>query len=459
MLSKSNFRSYLECPCLLWLEKVRPDLLPSDHNDELQHIFEEGRKVDVESRKLHPGGFEVEGFVKDGWKNTRAALVAGHDVLFQPTAVAGEMHARADILTRNGSSWDIREVKSSTQVKDEHILDLAFQRLCFEGAKVPIGRTHLVHINNRYVRHGAVEPAKLFKSEDVTAAVKTAMAEMRGDVRSALAITAWPKKPGQANADACTDPAHCEYLGYYLHLLPAALRARLEETRRVAPLPDPPIVRIDKPGLKRKLAVLRYPLQYLDYETYSPAIPMFDGYRSYQRVTFQYSLHAQDAAGAKLRHAEYLEQENVDPAPRLAAHLMENAAKGGTFVAWNASFEKGCNTEMGERNSGFAKFFESVNGRMFDPMWIFKKKGGLYLHSSCGGSASLKKVLPVIVPSLSYKSLDIQEGETASNSWPVLTDPKTPAAKKKKLYEDMLAYCGLDTFAMTKIIEHLQGLE
>lgn len=456
MLSKSDFRSYLECPCLLWLEKRRPDLLPPDFNADLQHVFEEGRKVDVESRKLFPGGFEVAGFVKEGWKNTRKALDGGHDVLFQPTAVAGELHCRADILTRSGGAWDIREVKSSTQTKDEHVLDLAFQRLCFEGAKVPVGRTFLVHLNNRYVRRGAIEPDELFATDDVTAAVKAAMVEMRGDVKAALAITAWPEKPGQRNVDACTDPAGCEYLGHYLRELPASLRKPLEDLRREEPLPDPPIVVIDKAAIRRKLDALPYPLQYLDYETYSPAIPMFDGYRPYQRVTFQYSLHVQDAPGAAPRHAEYLERDAVDPAPRLAAHLMKSVADGGTFIAWNAIFEKGCNKEMGERNPEFAAFFRGVNARMYDPMWIFKKRGGSYSHSAFRGSASLKKVLPVLVPDLSYKKLAIQEGETASNSWPVLTGAGTPARQKKKLYDDMLAYCGLDTLAMVRIIDHLR---
>lgn len=458
MLSKSDFRSYLECPCLLWLEKVRPDLLPPDFNDDLQAIFEEGRKVDLESRKLYPGGFEVPGFVREGWKHTQTALKAGHDTLFQPTAISGEIHARADILTRSGQTWDLREVKSSTQVKDDHILDLAFQRLCFDGAKVPIGRTFLIHVNNRYVRHGDIEPKKLLLAEDVTSAVNTAVPEMRGDIKEALKVIGWGRKPDERNVDACTDPADCEYLGYYLKLLPARLRAKLEAMRYEEPLPNPPVIDVDKAGLRRLLGTLRYPLQFLDYETFFPAIPMFDGYRPYQHVTFQYSLHTQDAPGAKLRHAEYLEDQAVDPTVRLAEHLRGNVASGGTFIAWNATFEKGRNQEMGERAPKFAKFFRSVNERMFDPMYIFKKKGGYYRHSGFQGSASLKKVLPVIVPSLSYQDLTIQEGGTASASWPILTDPKTPIVKRNRLRKAMLDYCALDTRAMPAILNHLKSV-
>jgi hypothetical protein len=457
MLSKSDYvQGYLECPCLLWLKKLRPDLIPEDFNADLEHIFEQGRLVDEEAKKLFPGGFEVSDFVFDGWKNTQSALKENHDVLFQPTAVAGEIHARADILTRDGKNWDLREVKSSTGLRDDHIVDLAFQRLCFEGAKVPIGRTFLIHLNNRYVRHGAIEPKKLFKSEDVTEEVVAALPRVRADIKKALAVLDWPKKPGERNVAACVDPAHCEYLGYYLAELPAALRKKLEAERYVAPLPDPAIVTIDQPAIRERLAGLSYPLQYLDYETFSPAIPMFDGYRPYQRIVFQYSLHIQDSPDGQIRHEEFLEDQAVDPTEHLARTLGSQVEPGGTFVAWNASFEKGCNSEMGERAPKFAKLFQSVNERMFDPMWLFKKRGGVYCHSGFCGSASLKKVLPVLVPELSYKELEIQEGGTASESWPILTDPKLPAVKRNKLRQDMLKYCGLDTLAMVRILEHLK---
>lgn len=459
MLSKTDFMHYVECPCLLWLRKRRPDLLPPDIDEGLEQVFENGRKVDFEARRLFPGGTEISGMVFDGWDNTRKAFRSGANVLFQPTAIAGEIHARADVLTRNRrGGWDLREVKSSTTVKEDHYFDLAFQRVCFERARVPIKSTHLVHINNRYVRHGEIDPEKLFASEDVSAKVDAAVSWVKKEIPKALEVTRWAKTPGQRNVDACVDVRKCEYLGYYVKELPKDLRMKVMEERHVDPLPDPPIITIDKPAVRRALAGLRYPLHYLDYETFSPAIPMFDGYRPYQRVTFQYSMHVKPAPDARLIHAAYLEEEAVDPTVRLAAHLRKHASDKGTFVAWNAKFEMGCNTEMGERAREFAPFFRSVNARMFDPMLLFKRRHGPYQHSGFAGSASLKKVLPVLVPSLSYKTLAIQEGETASNSWPTLTDPKSPAAKHRKLYEDMLEYCGMDTMAMVRIVEHLQRL-
>ena len=254
MLSKSDFMAYYRCPCELWLKKVRPDLLPPP-SVELQHRFDEGNKIDQEAWKLFPDGLHVTGFVFDGWRDTQKALKSGKDELFQPTAVAGQYHSRADLLTRNRSAggWDIREVKSATKVKEEYFVDLAFQKICFTDAGVTIGKTWLIHINNRYIRRGDIDPRKLLVAEDITDEVRALVPWVRKEMPRALAVTAWGKKPMQRNVDACTDPENCEFLGYYLDELPDDLREALHE-RRDEPAPvDPPVIRVDVAAVKRAI--------------------------------------------------------------------------------------------------------------------------------------------------------------------------------------------------------------
>ena len=50
----------------------------------------------------------------------------------------------------------------------------------------------------------------------------------------------------------------------------------------------------------------------------------------------------------------------------MAKSLQERIGKDGTVIAWNMSFEQGCNTEMGERESKFKIFFDDNNKRMYD---------------------------------------------------------------------------------------------
>lgn len=213
---------------------------------------------------------------------------------------------------------------------------------------------------------------------------------------------------------------------------------------------------IEKDNIEEELSVIEYPIYYLDYETFAPVIPIIDGYRPYQRIVFQFSLHIQESPGSELKHFYFLAKDLADPSVEMAKTLAERIGKTGSVIAWNMGFEKGCNTEMGVRAPEYQQFFEDVNNRMYDLMHVFKK--GFYVHKEFHGSASLKKVLPVVVPELSYDVLDIHEGMAASNSWGDMATKDMSQEEKDKIYNDLLEYCELDTLAMVKILEKLNKL-
>jgi hypothetical protein len=214
---------------------------------------------------------------------------------------------------------------------------------------------------------------------------------------------------------------------------------------------------IDKPAIKKEVAQIDYPIYFLDYETNSPAVPLFDGYRPYQRMVFQYSLHIKRSPQAKLEHYEYLANEFEEPSLGLVKTLKKAIGPTGTVIAWNKGFEKGCNSEMGERHPAFAKFLAGVNERMYDLIDSFRK--GYYVHKDFNGGASLKQVLPVLVPKLSYKVLSIQEGGTASDSWLRMVDGRMNKKEAEQTYKDLLKYCELDTLAMVEILNVLNKLK
>ena len=84
----------------------------------------------------------------------------------------------------------------------------------------------------------------------------------------------------------------------------------------------------------------------------------------------------------------------------------------------------------------------------------FQKKW--YYHPSFEGLYSIKVVLPILVPELSYESLEIKEGGTASLVYYQLRfqSDETKIIQRKQLLE----YCKLDTLAMVKILEHLKNI-
>ncbi len=429
----------------LWLKKYKPDLLPED-TPELKRRFEMGREVDLLSRQLFHGGIEAEGFNYDGWRNTKSHIDNGAKIIFQPTAMAGALTCRADILTKTRSGgWDLNEVKMTTQVKEEHYYDAGFQRLCFERAGIKIDRVNLVHINNKYIRKGEIKPEKLFVSEDITDEIRAKTPEVQELIGKVFAMLKRKDAPDAELLQSCPNPEKCKYAGYYRDGFPE-LRKKSEVE----------FSKIDAPAIRKELECLKYPLYFFDYETYMSAIPPFDGTRPYQQIPFQYSLMVKDGPKAKVRHSEFLAREFKNPAPDLLAQLKREVGPKGSVIVWFASFEMGCNDEMARMEPKYADFLKAMNSRIFDLMLIFKFKRQMYVKSEFQQSASLKKVLPVMCPELSYESLTIQEGGTAAASWPILTGRTLAEKEKAQLAENMLTYCKRDTEAMVGILEKLE---
>ena len=211
---------------------------------------------------------------------------------------------------------------------------------------------------------------------------------------------------------------------------------------------------INKKEIQEFLKTFKFPLYFLDYETLAGTMPAFDGVRPYQQVPFQYSLHILESPDAELEHKEYLHAENTLPVEHLLKKFKKDIGKKGSVVVWNQSFEKSCNVAMGEFKPKYAKFLEDVNNRIVDLMIPFSE--GWYVDKDFFGSASIKSVLPVLIPDLSYKDLNVQGGNSAQRIWmETIIDGKNKD-DKKQIMDDLIKYCTLDTLAMVKIYEVLK---
>ena len=111
---------------------------------------------------------------------------------------------------------------------------------------------------------------------------------------------------------------------------------------------------------------------------------------------------------------------------------------------------------MGKFPSLRDEFLESLNARIndlmtpFDKMWFFDK--------DFFGSASIKKVLPIMVPELTYKELDISDGLLARRTWTETILKEKNQDTRDKTMSDLSKCCTLDTYAMVRILEELQQL-
>jgi hypothetical protein len=212
---------------------------------------------------------------------------------------------------------------------------------------------------------------------------------------------------------------------------------------------------IDHEGIREELESLRFPLYFLDYETFAPAIPLFSGYGPFEKVPFQFSLHILHRPGEEPEHVEYLHMDKSDPTQAVIDLLREHVLPQGTIIAWNKSFEMGVHRRMAHRMPAHSPTIDRMNSMFYDLMDVFHKQ--CYVHPKFKGSVSVKYVLPALLPNLTYKDLNIQGGAQASEAWWAMVT-STDASEREMIASDLKKYCGLDTYAMYAIWKHLHEL-
>ena len=487
MLSKSDYLLYLKHPAWLWLKKHDKGKL-TPVSDNLQAVFDTGHLFEKYAESLFSGGVTV-GFndyqdYRTQPERTKKVFDNGAKVVFQGRFEAGGLTCIADIVVKNDDgSVDLYEIKSGTDAKLIYEHDLAFQLVVLEASGYKVRSVKLLCVNSEYVRMGDIDSKQFVLEQDITNVVMEKRQDTKEHIEKASKVVALSTMPDIAPSHAGFG-ALKEWITIYRTLtsveegsiydlcrLNVELIEELEkrQIRQVKDIPDDvglksqqflqvQVTRENKPKIdsneiKRFLSQLTYPLYFLDYETLSSVVPPFDGLKPYQQVPFQYSLHVIESPGADLKQFGYLHNTNTNPVSSLTESLQSHIGETGTIFVWYEAFEKSRNVEMGDLEPQFRKFYKQINDRVVDLMTPFSS--GWYAHKDFLGSASIKHVLPVLVPELSYKDLEIGEGNTAQRLWMETVLDGKHISDRENIFHNLDTYCALDTLAMVKIYEKL----
>jgi len=483
LLSKTRYLNGLQCSKYLWILFHEPERIP-EVDAVTQYRFDQGHLVGELAKKLFPGGIDIpdEDFAAN-LRQTRE-LLEGRAPLFEAGIGTGKIYARADILNPAGKDeWDIIEVKSSTSVKDEHIDDVSFQKFCYEKSGLKIRKSFLAHINNEYVKDGDIDPEQLFHTEDISDQVAEASPGIQERIDSMLSIISAEQCPDITIGKHCSNPYDCPLQPACWDFLPESNVFNLYRGGRkslelfesgvlaIKNIPDcfkltdkqqiqkecevngEPY--IGKEGIRHFLGTLKYPLYYLDFETFSPVVPLFDGTKPYQKIPFQFSLHIMEKENAKPRHYSFLAEGTEDPKLELLSQLKKVLSEQGSITVYNQAFEKSVLKELGEAFPEYSDWVESVCSRIVDLLIPFRSF--YYYHPLQRGSASLKNVLPALTGK-SYEGMEIDNGEDASIAYQAVTYGDVPEEVRVKIREDLEKYCGLDTEGMMWIVNRLREI-
>lgn len=465
-LTKSHFLIYLDSPLHLWAHS---------------HGLEGTKVVSVYDQHLSRQGYAVEKLAKQFLESkVHLDYPKGSTISFQEAIADGDYEARVDALVHDvvNNTYDIYEIKSTTKIEQIHKYDATFQYLIGK-ANLPINKVYLVRVNGEYIKNGELNINSLLVVEDLSEyllELEDEVYQKRVEARGILRLEVPPLDEHCFKPDECPckDLCHRNLPEYSIYDLPYGNAKKyqtlldmgitsLADIKSDFPLSErqkwlvqsihqeKPIIQYEK--IKKGLDALQYPLYFLDYETFGTALPIHDGYKPYQNITFQYSLHVVENPDDEGEHYEFLACDQKEPSKGLCDSLLSHIGSEGTVIVWHKSFECGRNSELGELQIAFKKQLLDINKRTFDLKEIFSNS--LYVDYRFHGSASIKDVLPVLIPELSYKELDIAKGDVAMTKWYEMVYGNLSDQEKEKIKYDLLTYCKLDTLAMVEIWKYL----
>jgi len=255
--------------------------------------------------------------------------------------------------------------------------------------------------------------------------------------------------------------------------------------------------------MKEELESWKYPLHFIDFETYTGAIPFNKGMRPFELLAFQWSCHTIEKPGAVPIHNEFILTDNDFPNFSFAESLMNLIGLNGTPLMWATHENSVLRTiyyqmnQFGYQNSVLKKWLEKTikdkdlgtEGRFID-MNAFTLAH--YFHPEMKGRTSIKKVLPaiwnnnpflhkigylskysmldmenqVIDPydtlfnlanekmhelddEIEIQSEDVKGGTAAMRAYQrIRFDPSISNEHREELKHRLLEYCKLDTMAM-----------
>ena len=481
-LSKSKYCRGIQCKKILWLEKNKPEEAINETNES---VFETGNLIHEVARYLFGEHINID-FNEDLNEmiyNTNATIESYKDVIITEASFKYlNNFCSVDILKKKNNTYELYEVKSSTELKDIYVKDISYQYYVLNSLGLKVTGCYLLHLNSDYVRKGNLELDKLFDKEDVTSMILDLQDEVKRNIKDIESYMSLEEEPYMDIDNYCFKLYPCPFFKYCSKNLPdnnvfdiASMRlsTKLDYYKKgmysFSDLIDEDIKDdyklqikyelndmedyIDKEYIRNFLSTLSKPLYFLDFETYQMPIPLYDDVSPYEQIPFQYSLHY--IIDDKLEHKEFLAEAGFDPRRKLAESLVNDIPLNVCTLAYNMSFEKRVIKKLASLYPDLHDHLMNIYDNIKDLMlpFIYKK----YYNKDMKGSYSIKYVLPALFPndeSLNYHNLDlIHNGSEAMNSFANMGN----LSKEDMEYtrERLLRYCELDTYAMVKIYEKL----
>ncbi|MFT5583227.1 MAG: hypothetical protein ACI9VR_000805 [Cognaticolwellia sp.] len=432
----------LQCSLRLWRAKREP------RKPHVMDPHSPASQIHVHARQMFPDGVRIPQALP--WEEAlrQSAHAMSHSrVVFRPAIEFEELRIRPDLLLRlPKGGWRLGRVKASTKLRPIHLQELAIEHFVMTQAGIAPAQVGVLCINRRY-RMDKDEP--LLRFVDRTEKVAELSAALSAQLSPLRSIVLQEAPPIEPTGRRCRWPRLCPYLRDCQPEIPmdfptgdspqARLFRRAKENGSLCVLP----------GLQEKLEH-NGATSYLDFEAIAPAIPTLPGLRPFTTLPVQFSVHHKQQDGTMSSHA-YLHRDSTDPRPPLAAALLEALDGDNPIYVWG-EFEGKVIGKLASACPTLEDPLRTLRKRIVDLQSLSRAYA---YHPAFGGSWSIKRVLPALVPGQDYGDLSVNDGAQAVLVWTRMQHPDTPPDQAQVLAEQLLAYCGMDTLALVHIRDAL----
>ncbi|HSH66476.1 MAG TPA: DUF2779 domain-containing protein [Bacteroidia bacterium] len=484
-MSKSTFLRGLQCLKSLYLYKNFIQL--RDHpSTEQKAIFNRGNKVGLLAQHFFPGGVDATPARRSdsiaAVARTKELLEKGAEIIYEAAFQYNGVLAILDILVKSDGVWKAYEVKSSTKIANVYILDASLQYWVITNSGLMLSDFSLMIINNQYVRKGEVNIQELFTIKSVKETILKQQPFIQENIEICKTVINSNQMPQVGIGEHCFSPYACDFMSTcWKHVpadsvfdiigIPKSEQFNLYNSgyASIKEIPSKNLLDknanihinavknqetiINKSGISSFLSTVKYPVFFMDFESFMPAIPIYDKTKPYQHIPFQYSIHVKERKEGPLLHLEFLAEQGIDPRKSFLENLLKHTETVGTILAYDVLMEKNILNGLKKDFPEFTSEIDNRLSRMADLVLPFQER--YYYHPAMKNSVSIKNVLPALVPELNYSDLMISSGSVAMTAFEQL-QTESDLFKIIEIREHLLAYCKMDTLAMVKIFEILE---
>lgn len=489
LITKIDYIEYNRCPKSFWLKKQNQekefDLF------RLQKI-KEGDEVEKLAKEMFDG-IQIDYSDLDlAFKKTQE-LIAQKKTIFNPVFQFEDLLVIGDILFYDGFNYKLYEVKSTTSFEifnyvkknsltaeiQRHMFDISFQKYVIDNFIEC--SYNFIMINGFYMREDELVLDKLFERISVDNKINSFLLDISDKLYEMRKLSQNENEPKVIIGSHCKNPIVCDFKKHCwknvgedsIHNIPRISDKKREEctSKNLLTISQKLIQQVeftdiqqnliqktfkDKPSknfarLNMFLNRLKYPINFLDFETFQTAIPPFKKTKPYDQIPFQFSLHTLERNNT-IKENSFLNTENIDPRLDFTKKLIELTNNTGSIVVYNQSFESGVIEYLAEIFPQYKNELMQIKSRLFDLMIPFKD--GYYYHPKMYFSYSLKAVLPALVPHLSYDG-EVKDGLEAMITYFIMIK-EIDVQKKEEMRQSLIKYCGLDTFGLIEILKVLK---